>query len=183
MRASSPNMTRTDGILSVYGGLVAWATLSALVCLQWATDTPALIGSFAASAVLLFDVPQSPLAQPRHVVGGHVVSACVGVGVRYIHTALVRHHGVADGSVWPGVFGAAATALAIVCMRQTGTTHPPGGGTALTAVVGSAALRSTGAWFVLHPVLTGSMLMVIVAFVTHRVARRPYPVYWWRPDV
>lgn len=166
-----------------YGGLVAWTTLSILVWIQWSTDTIALIGSFAASAVLLFDVPQSPLAQPRNVVGGHLASACVGVGVRKLYDTLVHRRCIHDEEVWVGLFGTAATALAIVCMRLTGTTHPPGGGTALVAVVGSATLRGTGIWFLLYPVLAGSTLMVVVAVMAHGLVRRKYPMYWWHPAV
>ncbi len=82
-----------------------------------------LIGSFGASAVLIFGAPRSPLAQPRNLIGGHLVSAICGCTVRI---AIDRfEHSTAC---------ALAVALAIVAMQLTETTHPPGGATALIAV-------------------------------------------------
>lgn len=90
-----------------------------------------LIGSFGASAVLIYGVPMGELSQPRNLVGGHVISALVGV---------VAYNLFPDHLV---LASALAVATAIAAMMVTNTTHPPGGATALIAVIGRAS-RSSG---------------------------------------
>ncbi|MEJ2382290.1 MAG: HPP family protein, partial [Gammaproteobacteria bacterium] len=77
-------------------------------------DLTLMIGSFGASAVLAYGAVRSPLAQPRNLVGGHVVSAIVGV----LAWKLLHHY--------PWVAEAAAVATAIAAMHATRTLHPPG---------------------------------------------------------
>ena len=108
-----------------------WSFLSGtfgILVIFWLTDLldfPLLIGSFGASAVLLFGAADSPLAQPRNVIAGHVVSAVVAVCV----VALL---GTGQLAI------AVAVGLAIFVMNVTHTTHPPGGATALIGVQGGA---------------------------------------------
>ncbi len=120
-----------------------------------------LIGSFGASAVLLFDAVDSPLAQPRNLVGGHVLSA----GVAVIVVALVGSSPLTM---------AIAVGLAIFVMNLTHTTHPPGGATALIGVQGAV-----GPEFILLPVLAGALILLIMALFTNNVVyHRSYPKHW-----
>lgn len=129
---------------------------------------PLLIGSFGASAVLAFGAIESPLAQPRNLVGGHVVSALVGVSVGLL---------VPDAT-WLAACLAVATAIA--CMHLTKTLHPPGGATALIAVIGGDGIRELGYVYVLVPCLAGALLMLGIALVVNNIPEnRRYPRYWW----
>ena len=93
-------------------------------------DTLFLVGSFGASAVLLYGLPKSPYAQPRNLLFGHVISASVGVTC-----ALLL-------SRYPALSAALAVSLAILFMHVTNSIHPPGGATALIAVIGSPHITS-----------------------------------------
>lgn len=122
---------------------------------------PLLIGSFGASAVLLFGATDSPLSQPRNLVGGHLVSAVVAVLVVALFgsTPLTMALGVG---------------LAIFVMNLTNTTHPPGGATALIGVQGAV-----GPEFILLPVLIGAMILLVTAIFTNNVVyHRSYPKHW-----
>ena len=83
------------------------------------TDVVMLIGSFGASAVLIYGAIKSPLAQPRNLVGGHLISALIGVSVFQIVAPI------------PWLAAAVAVATSIAVMHATRTLHPPGGATAL----------------------------------------------------
>jgi CBS domain-containing membrane protein len=134
-------------------------------------DAPLLIGSFGASSVLIYGVINSPLAQPRNLVGGHLLSAFIGVTVYHL---LPQEQWLA---------GALAVALAIVGMQITKTLHPPGGATALIAVIGSPQLKALGYWYVLMPVLAGVLLLLLVAVIVNNLTpTRHYPAnkHWYR---
>ncbi len=123
-----------------------------------------LIGSFGASSVLVYGAIQSPLAQPRNVVGGHLISALVGVTV----------FKVLPDIVW--LTAPLAVSLSIVLMQITKTLHPPGGATALIAVIGSDNIKRLGYYYVLSPVLTGVIILLIVALIFNNMtSRRRYP--------
>ncbi|MBW4055657.1 MAG: HPP family protein [Proteobacteria bacterium] len=122
---------------------------------------PLLIGSFGASAVLLFGATDSPLAQPRNLIGGHVLSACVAVIVVALFGSSTLTMAVAVG-------------LAIFVMNLTHTTHPPGGATALIGVQGAV-----GPGFILLPVLAGALILLVTAIFTNNVVyHRSYPKHW-----
>ena len=151
-----------------------WAFMGAFVgigiiaYLQFQTgtknDAVFLIGSFGASSVLIYGVINSPLAQPRNLIGGHVVSAIVGVTAAKIFPE----------TIW--LASAVAVASAIVLMQITKTLHPPGGATALIAVTGSPAILKLGYGYVLSPVLSGALILLIVALVFNNLTtNRQYP--------
>ena len=127
-------------------------------------DYVLLIGSFGASCVLVYGVIQSPLAQPRNLIGGHVISALVGVTAAKLFPDMI----------W--LASAVAVALSIVMMQITKTLHPPGGATALIAVTGSPAIIKLGYWYVLSPVLSGAAILLIVALIFNNMtSKRQYP--------
>lgn len=123
---------------------------------------PALIAPMGASAVLLFAVPTSPLAQPRSVVGGNLVAAAVGVAAAML---------VPD----PFVAAALAIGIAIALMATLGCLHPPSGAIALTAIFGGDAIRDLGFGFILWPVAANSLLLLAFAFGYNRFVGRSYP--------
>jgi CBS domain-containing membrane protein len=130
-----------------------------------------LIGSFGASAVLIYGLPRAELAQPRNLIGGHFFSALAGV-------AAYKLLGDAHLDVAAGV----AVATSIALMHLTRTLHPPGGATALIAVIGGDAMHRLGFTYAFAPVLAGALLMLAVAVVVnnlHDNKRRHYPLYWW----
>jgi CBS-domain-containing membrane protein len=134
-------------------------------------DAPLLIGSFGASSVLIYGVINSPLAQPRNLLGGHLLSAFIGVTV----------HRLLPQELW--LAAALAVSLSIVGMQITKTLHPPGGATALIAVIGSPQLKALGYWYLLAPVLVGALTLLVVAVVFNNIAAtRSYPAnrYWYR---
>lgn len=130
------------------------------------SDVVFLIGSFGASSVLVYGVIQSPLAQPRNLVGGHLVSAIIGVTVQKIIPDIL----------W--IAAPLAVSLSIVFMQITKTLHPPGGATALIAVTGSAAIKNMGYMYVITPVLSGVVILLLVAIIFNNMtSNRIYPVH------
>ena len=131
-------------------------------------DLSLMIGSFGASAVLLFGAVRSPLAQPRNLVGGHLLSALVGV----ICWKLLHQH------LWLAEAMAVATSVAV--MHATRTLHPPGGATALIAVIGSSEIHKLGFIFALVPVTLGSLILLAVALLVNNLSKsRRYPEIWF----
>lgn len=127
-------------------------------------DNVFLIGSFGASAVLVFGATNSPLAQPRNLIGGHLLSAVIGVTIHL----LIPHQ------LW--LSSALAVSLSIVAMQITKTMHPPGGATALIANVGSEKIKHLGYQYVLSPVLSGVLVLLVVALVVNNLPKnRNYP--------
>jgi CBS-domain-containing membrane protein len=131
------------------------------------SDLVMIIGSFGASAVLIYGAIRSPLAQPRNFVGGHIISAVIGVACFHFFEAI------------PWLAGAFAVATAIAAMHATKTLHPPGGATALIAVIGSDKIHNLGYLYVLVPVALGVLLMLIVALIVNNIPKsRKYPEFW-----
>lgn len=130
-----------------------------------------LIGSFGASAVLIYGLVNSPLAQPRNLFGGHVLSAIVGV-------TMFKLFGGDAFPLW--LAPASAVSTAIVVMQVTKTLHPPGGATALIATIGSENVKALGYWYVLSPVLAGVLVMFVVALAVNNMHKdRAYPKKWF----
>eukprot|EP00878_Enallax_costatus_P001393 GHUV01001543.1.p1 GENE.GHUV01001543.1~~GHUV01001543.1.p1 ORF type:complete len:254 (+),score=39.42 GHUV01001543.1:1063-1824(+) len=126
-----------------------------------------LVGSFGASAVLVYGVPESKLSQPRNLVGGQVISAIVGVCIRL---ALNEIQWLAN---------ALGMSLALVAMQLTGTTHPPGGATALIAC-SVADLPPWKGFQMVVAVLLGSLELMVVALIVSNFHRgRAYPTFWY----
>ena len=135
-------------------------------------DLPLIVGSFGASAVLLYSSVVSDFAQPRSVLGGHVVSAFIGVSVRKM---------IPLGSLHVDCVACAlSVALAIVAMNVTRTLHPPGGATALIAVLPSPVIQDLGFLYIVLPIASGVTLMLLVALVVNNIPReRVWPKWWF----
>lgn len=146
-------------------GALAAITLTGLICgslLGEGPHLPLIVAPMGASAVLLFAVPSSPLAQPWPIIGGNTISALIGLlAARWLEDPML--------AVGLGV------ALAIGVMSLTRCLHPPGGAAALTAALGGPAVAAWGFWFPLAPVALNSVLMVGLGLAFHRLVGRRYP--------
>ena len=152
--------------LGAFLGIAAVAYLNFKILAS--TDLVMIIGSFGASAVLIYGAIKSPLAQPRNLLGGHIFSAVIGVAC---YQLLGSH-------MWLSSSVAVATAIAI--MHVTKTLHPPGGATALIAVIGSAKIHNLGYLYLLMPVGLGALIMLLVALLVNNIPRsRRYPEFWF----
>ena len=130
-----------------------------------------VVASMGASAVLLFAVPHGPLSQPWALLGGHHVSAFIGVSCAMLIPETVPAAGIAVG-------------LSIAAMHLLRCIHPPGGATALAAVVGGAEVQSLGYQYMLTPVLLNVAVILLVAFLFNYPFRwRRYPVALSRLDI
>lgn len=145
----------------MWGFLSGTGSILVILAVTKLAGCPLLIGSFGASAVLLFGAAESPLAQPRNLIGGHIVSSVVAVTI------------VSMGG--EGAYAIAlAVGIAIFLMCLTRTIHPPGGATALIGVQCHA-----GPIFILLPVLFGALILLAVALFTNNVVHhRQYPKHW-----
>ncbi len=131
-------------------------------------DIMLVIGSFGASAVLIYAAIKSPLAQPRNLIGGHVLSALVGVACYKLFGQDII------------LASALAVSFSIMVMLATKTLHPPGGATALIAVIGGPAIYRLGFLYVLIPVGLGAVILLIIALLVNNLAgNRKYPEYWF----
>jgi CBS domain-containing membrane protein len=157
-----PTVSRREVIVS---GIGAWIGLFlAFGLAEWTLGiaNPWFVAPMGASAVLLFAVPSSPLAQPWSIVGGNLVAATIGVTC----------------AAWipdPGLAASLAGALAIMAMFALRCLHPPSGAVALTAVLGGPAIASLGYRFVLWPVGVDSVLLLLAALAYNTLVRRRYP--------
>lgn len=127
-----------------------------------------IIGSFGASAVLIYGAIRSPLAQPRNLLGGHVLSAIIGV------TA----YQLLGGDTWLAAAVAVSTSIAV--MHFTKTLHPPGGATALIAVIGGESVHNLGYLYAVMPAALGAGVMLLVALIINNIPKnRKYPEFWF----
>ncbi len=172
MRGHVVNPTTVNVADTFWGWVGAFAGISLVAAVDGhflgGTDLLLLIGSFGASAVLIYAAIDSPLAQPRNLVGGHVLSAIVGVTVFQL----------LPEPAW--LTAALAVSLAIALMHVTKTVHPPGGATALIAVIGSPKVHALGYGYVLVPVAAGVAIMLAVALLINNIRRgKRYPAFWY----
>lgn len=125
-------------------------------------DLTLVIGSFGASAVLIYGAVNSPLSQPRNLIGGHILSAIIGV---------ISFKLFSGNILFCSAF---AVATSILVMQFTLTLHPPGGATALIAVIGSNQIHELGFLYVLVPVTSGAFLLLIIAIIVNNIPKHRY---------
>lgn len=154
--------------LGAFLGIYTISVLNTLIGMDTA-DSFFLVGSFGASAVLIYGAPQMDFSQPRNFLGGQVLSALVGVSVyRYLPFDL-------------SVLSALAVSISIVVMHFTRTMHPPGGATALIAVIGTSQVHELSYRLVLSPILLGACVMLLIGLIVNNLSKNPkrhYPRYW-----
>jgi CBS-domain-containing membrane protein len=165
---SPPKVALTEIIWSFVGALLGIGCCAYLSAAYFEPrDLTLLIGSFGASAVLIYGAVKSPLAQPRNLVGGHIISALTGVACYKLF----------GGSLW--LAASLAVSFAIAFMLLTRTLHPPGGATALIAVISGKQVHDLGFFFAVLPVGIGVMVLLFVALVVNNLCGdRKYPEYW-----
>lgn len=164
-----PRVSNEEVFWSWIGALLGIAAVAGVGRLFFAgLDLTLMIGSFGASAVLLYGAPRSPLAQPRNLIGGHALSALVGVLCwTWLHDT-------------PWLAQTLAVATAIALMHLTRTLHPPGGATALIATLGSVEIQRLGFWYVLMPATLGPLILLVVALLVNNIpTSRRYPEIWF----
>jgi CBS-domain-containing membrane protein len=144
--------------LSWFGSFLA-ITLTSYLTVK--TNYPLLMAPFGATTVLIFGVPDSPLAQPRNVIGGNFLSALLSLSVLQFFGSSPWTMGLAVASV-------------IAHMQLTKTLHPPSGAVALVVMMTKPEWN-----FLLTPVFEGSVILVVCAVVFNNLAsERTYPNYW-----
>jgi len=165
---SPPRISAEEIIWSWIGGFVGIGMVAYLNYSRFEhTDLVMIVGSFGASAVLIYGAIKSPLAQPRNLLGGHIISAIIGV------TSFLLFHDF----MWFASAMAVATSIAL--MHATKTLHPPGGATALIAVIGGEKIHALGYLYAIIPVGVGATIMLAIALLINNIPqKRRYPEFW-----
>ncbi len=146
------SLFRWQLVVSLGAFLAIWLLCQSAV---WLNGYSLLMAPFGATLMLIFATPDSPLAQPRNVIGGHLLAATV---------ALALVHNFGDGAA----VTAAAVGLSILLMFRTHTVHPPAGATALVVM-----MTNPGWLFLLTPVAAGAVGLVLLAKCYHRYCAQP----------
>lgn len=170
LRAFSPPhlaFTRRDMWLGSVGMAIA-LVLTELLCRQAGLGTPWFIAPMAATALLVFFMPASPMAQPWPVLAGSCLSAAVGI-------ACFRLLGDS------GLSAALAAAIATALMFALRGLHPPGAAVAVTAVLGGDAVHAAGWGYALWPVGANALCLVLLGLVLNNAVARRYPHHHTRP--
>lgn len=147
--------------LGIFCGIGVTALVSTLAE-SGIANAPLLIAPMGASAILLFAVPASPLAQPWPVIGGHLVAALVGVTIAHLVGT-------------PMLAAPLAVALSFGLMTIFRCVHPPSGAIALIAVLGGPKITEMGYSFALVPVLLNSVLLTASALIYNNLTGRSFP--------
>lgn len=150
------------GVVGIF--LISWVSFQ----ITGASGAALIVPSMGASAVLVFAVPHGKLSRPWALFGGHIVSAFVGVTCYQL---------VPDPYLAAGL----AVGLAIGAMHVLDCIHPPGGATALAAVIGGTSISSLGYQYIMSPILLNTVIIFITAFVFNNFFPwRRYPVSMMR---
>lgn len=154
---SQPELLAT--IVGIFGGIGSISLITYLL------DVPLLIAPFGASAVLLYSATSSPLAQPRNLIGGHLIAALVGTTSYQLF-----------GETWYAV--TLSVCCSILLMMVTNTVHPPGGATAIVSVLNHASYS-----FVLFPIAIGVAILLTSACLANKLSpQRTYPLAAQKQD-
>ena len=160
-RAPQPAIPSREVWLSLWGAFLG-VGFTALLAFLW--KCPMLLGPFGASAVLIYGAYKAPLAQPRNVLMGHFLAACIGVTVNDFFGA----------TFWSIALG---VSLALVLMVVTYSIHPPAGATAYVAV--QTGGLGVGYMYILNPVILGAFILLLIGVIFNKLGKRDYPTHWW----
>jgi CBS-domain-containing membrane protein len=166
---SPPMVGLSEIIWSWVGGFIGIGVVAYInYDLLAGTNLLMLVAPLGASAVLIYGAVKSPLAQPRNFVGGHLVCAIIGVA----------SYQVLYSNLW--LASAVAVSVAIAAMHLTKTVHPPGGATALIAVIGDKKIHDLGFFYAIMPIGVGALVLLIIALLVNNIPKtRKYPEYWF----
>lgn len=160
----APKLKPKDAVIGAVGAFLAIGATWWLSNRLLDGNSPILALAMGASAIIIFMTPRGPMAQPGPVLIAHTVGAVVGVSTNKVLDNTTLAAGVAVG----------VTALIITTL---GCTHPPSGGTAISAVIGGEAITNLGYEYVWRPVLLNAVLLVVLAVVLNApFAERRYPL-------
>ncbi|KAF8638160.1 hypothetical protein AX17_002403 [Amanita inopinata Kibby_2008] len=137
-----------------------------------ALDVPPIVYSYGSVVVMTYATIDSPLAQPRALLGGHFIGALIGVSLTKLFY-LIRDEERFEEVIW--ILASLCCATTIVLMQITDTMHPPGGATAVLAAV-NPRVRHMG-WLLLPVILVSSLLLLVVALLLNNIQRQ-YPTHW-----
>ncbi|KAF8632508.1 hypothetical protein AX15_001841 [Amanita polypyramis BW_CC] len=132
-------------------------------------DIPPIVYSYGSAALVAFATLDSPTAQPRAFLLGHIIGALVGVSVTKLF------HLVHGEERFPWLTASLSCGTTILLMTLTNTLHPPAGATSILAAI-TPEVRAMG-WFLLPTVIISSLLMMAVALIINNIQKR-YPIYW-----
>jgi len=155
----APSRTNfADAITGAVGGLLC---IFVLLCLTNYTGATWLMASLGGSCVLVFVVWNAPLSQPRNIIGGHLISAFIGL-------AMYSLLGSNIVSISLGV------GLTIFFMALSGVIHPPAGANPIIIILGGYSWS-----YLLMPVLIGAVIIVLFGLLINNLRQtRKYPQYW-----
>jgi len=154
--------TVRDRALSCLGVFIAIAWAGITSCAVLGETSPLIIAPVGASAVIVFAIPASPLAQPWPVIGGNMIAAFIGLACAWL---------IHD----PTWAAALAASLALAIMSLTRSLHPPGGAVAMTAALGGPIVAKWALLFPVGPVAVISAAVAAAGVVFLRLLRRCYP--------
>ncbi len=144
-------MSEKEFIISIVGAFIGTMVASFFSnAILEAEGMSLILASTGASAILIFALPFSPVSQPWNLVGGHLVSAFVGVSCYY----LVPN---------PILASSLAILFAMFLMHYLRCMHPPGGATAIAAVMGGPNVHALGYAFVVVPVFFNAIILLSIA--------------------
>lgn len=144
-------MSNKEVYISIVGAFIATLLASFFSSrILEADGMPMVLASTGASAMLIFGIPHSPVSKPWPIVGGHLISALIGMTAFYLIPT-------------PILASSTAIGLAMLAMHFTRSMHPPGGATAVTAVIGGTTVQELGYYFVIVPVLFNSIILLSIA--------------------
>ena len=138
----APSHEVWKSLIGSFLGILTIAAIDKFWLSEHFDNVELLYGSFGASAVLLFDAYKSPLAQPWNALFGQALSATIGVSIRLFCTYAIV--------IPPYIQAALAVSIAIAMMDLMDCLHPPGGATALTAIIGGMKVHRMGYMYVLY---------------------------------
>ncbi|MDN2662680.1 HPP family protein [Psychromonas sp. 14N.309.X.WAT.B.A12] len=163
------NVVNSEKTVATIGGMLAiFCCFYATVYITGDAGSVAILPSMGASAVLLFAVPHGQLSTPWAFLGGNILSAIIGVTcATFIDPMLIA--------------APVAVGLSILVMHLTRSLHPPGGATALAAVIGGPTIHGLGYWYVLTPTLINCSILFIIAMIFNNLFHwRNYPQSFMR---
>ena len=154
-------MNKKEFTQSLLAGLFSAITIGALTLLTYKTELGVfLIASFGSSMVLLYGYPENPVAQPKNIFFGHLLTSVVGI-VFLFFTALPTF-----------IVIPLAVGLGVSLMILFKVTHPPAGGNPIIIIIGSVSID-----YLISPIITGSIIIIVFGIVLNRlILKKKYPI-------